>query len=371
MICAERALRDVEVADLHREVRELGRDDAVLRVHVERGREVLELAWPVAEDLCDAREPVIERRELARAASLERADRAQEEVLRLVEATAADVRVGEERRAVEIGRTERVRLFERRDRRGDADLLGRDRILRVLEEELTGAHEAFEARGDVSRGVRLFEDELGELLQGTELFVEPREALAERDVVRRGHARALETAARVGEATGLLARLGELQRGRHDAVLVLEPDEATVRRARGVPSLLELVDVRDRAERRLVLAVGLEQLGEDVACVLDVAHLEAHLRDAQAVLAPESRVAATRRLHRQLAEVLGERPAQVERGPSRWPPRSPRAPPRPRRAARGAGATTDRGRCEPGRLDERHRSRRRAPRRLASARRPR
>ena len=96
-------------------------------------------------------------------------------------------------------------------------------------------------------------------------------------------------------------------------MLVLEPDQAAVRGARRVPALLELVDVRDGPQRRLVLAVRLQQLGQDVARVLDVAHRETHLRDAQAILAPQVGVAATRGLHRELAEVLGERPSQVEK----------------------------------------------------------
>src|SRR6185437_14285277 len=91
------------------------------------------------------------------------------------------------------------------------------RVRRRFEEQLPGAHEAVEPRFDVSVRTRVFEHQLRELAEGAELLVEPREALTEARVFRRGDARALEAAARIRQPAGLLARLEELQRRLDDA----------------------------------------------------------------------------------------------------------------------------------------------------------
>jgi len=204
-----------------------------------------------------------------------------------------------------------VRLLERDDRGCRIHLLGRVRIGRRLDVELTGANEAFESGRHIAGRSGFLEDEIGELLQGAELLVEPRQALAETCVVWCGHPRALEAATCVGETAGLLAGLEELQRGADDAFAVFETDEAAVRGTRGVPASFELVDVGDRAERRLVLAVRLEQLGEDVACFLDIADVETKGGHPQAMGAPEGDVAAAGGLEGHLAEVFGKVGAQI------------------------------------------------------------
>src|SRR5262249_32429089 len=161
----------------------------------------------------------------------------------------------------------------------------RDRELGVaalLQEERSGAHEVREAARDVEGGLGVLEAHLRELPERGGVLVEALEAAAQRGVRRRSEARAREAAPRRAEAPGAPARVREAQGGVDDVASFLEGHEPAQRRAGDVPVLGELLELRERAERFLVLVVVLEQIREHRARLVALAREREELREAQA-----------------------------------------------------------------------------------------